>query len=527
MNRDFAQRLRAPDLEGIPFKRRVAIVRARMENEAHGRRFRIVRGLTYAATLIAICASLVTLTMAAQDAHWAFAREQRGEAFRLKRAMWDIEDRVYRDDNARRYFISRVREYQGRLGHLAPRFLAQTPQHRLFRQPNLPQESGAFFEAFSGGAGTSGVCSTTAPTGAKGEVLTLTRASSATCTRTATGGLATTLIADGDLVTLSTNVARVEYDSVGTLGLLVEAARTNINLRSEEIDDAAWAAISSPSAATLNGACGTSPLAAPFSMPEDYTFAATSGAESSGRRGSNPTGCGSVACTYSYFVKGVGGSGTIDICGWGTTASCAACAYNDTTWTRCIVTATIAGTPSVFIGNSSANNGGVARSSNRVCVTGADAEAGAYATSYIPTTSAAVTRAAETATFAVTGTSQVISMAATGWPEWSTAVSSATLLATNGANASSLYQFGGCRFLTGGVNTIATWTAGSMRWAGWDNGASRNISCGANSATAATGAAASRWGTTLGIGDGTPAGIFQFDGIVSRVCVDPDPARCR
>lgn len=51
--------------------------------------------------------------------------------------------------------------------------LAQTPQHRLFRQPNLP--TGAAFAAFEAfplsGAGTFGACSTTPPTGARGEVL--------------------------------------------------------------------------------------------------------------------------------------------------------------------------------------------------------------------------------------------------------------------------------------------------------------------------------------------------------------------
>lgn len=61
--------------------------------------------------------------------------------------------------------------------------LAQTPQHRLFLQPNLPQGPDfAFFEAFpANGAGTNGACSTTPPTAAKGEALTFARASVAEC----------------------------------------------------------------------------------------------------------------------------------------------------------------------------------------------------------------------------------------------------------------------------------------------------------------------------------------------------------
>ena len=118
-----------------------------------------------------------------------------------------------------------------------------TPDSRVTRVERVPggrMEGGrggvkawAFFEAFPlGGAGTTAACSTTPPTGAKGEALTFARTGNATCTRTATGGLATSGIANGDLVVMSANQPRVEYDSAGTLGLLVESARTNSALRS-------------------------------------------------------------------------------------------------------------------------------------------------------------------------------------------------------------------------------------------------------------------------------------------------------
>lgn len=105
----------------------------------------------------------------------------------------------------------------------------------------------AFFEAFnSRGMGTFGACSTTAPTGAKGETLTFSRASSAVCTKTASGGLAASGIADGDLVLLSSNVARVEYDSASKLKLLVEPAGTNLLLQYLALDNAAWSDVGTP-----------------------------------------------------------------------------------------------------------------------------------------------------------------------------------------------------------------------------------------------------------------------------------------
>ena len=99
----------------------------------------------------------------------------------------------------------------------------------------------AFFEfAPSGGAGMGAPCACTTPTGAKGEALTFTRASNGTCTKTTTGGLTTTGIANGDLVVCSSNQPRVEYDSQGVLGLLVDSAGTNSVLRSQEVNNAAW-----------------------------------------------------------------------------------------------------------------------------------------------------------------------------------------------------------------------------------------------------------------------------------------------
>ncbi len=134
---------------------------------------------------------------------------------------------------------------------------------------------------------------------------------------------------------------------------------------------------------------------------EDYTFPATAAAESSGRYQSTAA-CGSISCAYTYYVKGHSGSGTLDLCSWGATASCTDCTYNPTTWTRCERVATISGSPGVFIGNSTANNGGTVRAANRVFVWGTQLEAGVAATSYVATAGTAVARTVERASFALT-----------------------------------------------------------------------------------------------------------------------------
>ncbi len=111
------------------------------------------------------------------------------------------------------------------------RFTTRTPQGRNTR--GLLSDSLPFFEAFpASGAGTTTACSTTPPTGAKGEALTFTRSSVAECYSN-----------DGQTLTqLAANQPRVSSGHVGDsqLGLWDENASQNDILHARDPSQAAW-----------------------------------------------------------------------------------------------------------------------------------------------------------------------------------------------------------------------------------------------------------------------------------------------
>lgn len=252
----------------------------------------------------------------------------------------------------------------------------------------------AFFEfAPAGGLGMGAACACTTPTGAKGEALTFTRDSAGTCLKGST-----LAIANGDMVTCSTDQPRVMYggDGTGGLGLLVEPARTNTALRSQEIeiDGGVWLPLNQVSAAPLvTSNAGVAPDGT--TTAERIQFAACTAGNYSVVY--QPNACAGGSNTRSVFLKGVSGSGTTTINpGSGAAQSCS---FNATTWTRC-VQENVAVAAHVMIGNNCAPGGTL--SAADVYVWGAQCELGASASSYIPTAGSTVERKGELATFALT-----------------------------------------------------------------------------------------------------------------------------
>lgn len=404
----------------------------------------------------------------------------------------------------------------------------------LNRSGNRPRENYAFFEfAPASGAGMGTACACTTPTGAKGEAMTFARTGDATCSKQ---GLATTGIANGDLVVCTANQPRVE-SSGGVLGLRVEGARTNVLPRSSELDNAAWVldfsgggvvptrtanAAVAPDGTTSGerlqfSACPTAGDASLF-----YQLHATSGASAS-----------------TIFCRGNGSTQTISVCSFGSTGSsgCTPVSCPSTSWSRVQDLRTATGTGGLVVGcnNLATYAGGSNTGAADVFLWGAQQEMGAtFATSYIPTTSAAVTRNAETAIATISaGLSQSQGSAAiTFTPLWSTATptlfrllefdSSGRVAYSNTGNGVNIFD---------GTNDIGnTWTLSvgtPVRvWGSWA-GATLSINDGTDTATGAfDGTFGAGALTSLSLGYGA-SGPGQANGIITRVCVDPDPTRCR
>ena len=401
------------------------------------------------------------------------------------------------------------------------RFCSRTGQgrtHRGFQCDDL-----AFFEAFpASGAGTSGACGTTAPTGAKGEALTFSRGSNGTCQKTATGGLVNTGIANGDLVVLSSNVARVEYDSGGVRGLLVELGGTNLNLQSANLADAVYTSIGAPTV-TANTTVS----------PDNTTTMATiqdnSGAAQEGRQQVIVATAGQPY-TLSVFVK-AGTLSSVTVSLDGTTATCTS--LSATTSTRCIVTDASASGVAI---NAQVLGGTVVGDTGTFIAWGQQVELGSFASSYIPTAAGTATRVADDATMAFTSTLLASgSIAATTWSVTGGLPSNAGWFTVAGPTRTNFRDgfigfansFAGSFYSNatqGFANTVVV-SAGTNRMAGFWGAAGTGWLVNGSGATGAgvSDTVAVSWFNLMNYnGSGT-----NIHGIISRVCLDPSPARCR
>jgi hypothetical protein len=236
-------------------------------------------------------------------------------------------------------------------------------------------------------------------------LITFTRASSATYIDSA-----------GTLQTAAVDVPRFDHNPTTgeSLGLLVEEARTNLLLRSEEFDNASWAksnitisanSVSAPNgtvtADTLtdsnDGAAAAHSVITPtqsFTSGLAYTVSVYAQAGSlDGIAFIFP----SAAFTSNLNARFNISTGTIQNLDSGLTGSITAVGGG---WYRCSATATATATASntVQIRTATASSSFYqGNGTGTIFLWGAQLEAGAFPTSYIPTTTAAATRNADVA----------------------------------------------------------------------------------------------------------------------------------
>ena len=246
-------------------------------------------------------------------------------------------------------------------------------------------------------------------------------------TWTRAGATATTILSTGLVSsTIAANTGRSYYDptTLQYLGGLLEEARTNLCLQSQALDDAAWTKANST--ITANAISSPDGTTTADKIVENTATAAHLAVSSFGTITANAT------CTVSAFVKsgerariridladaGVNGCqalfnlGTVSVTssgalGTGTYTSSSITAFPNG-WFRLVVTgkvdaAAVSAGIRILLADGAGSISYTGDGSSGAYAWGAQLEAGAFATSYIPTTAATVTRAADVATCPISG----------------------------------------------------------------------------------------------------------------------------
>lgn len=374
------------------------------------------------------------------------------------------------------------------------------------------------------GAGMGSACACANVTSAQGGALTVTRASSAWCSKQ--GTWQSTGIIPGDLVSCGNNLPRVEADGSGFLGLQFEYSATNLLLRSEEIDNGAWA-----NTATVTANAATAPNnATAADVIDDTSAVAVQSATQVYVVGGTATYTPSVFCragTLSAVTLTAAGSG-------GGTVTCSATGLGATNYTR-LGCASTSLTTNITLTITPGDNPAAAVTGSVQCW-GAMLEATSLGMrSYITSVAAAGTRAIDTPTAsrpaALAGNSYCARAYVTPNFNGTVAGNSGLLLGT-GSNDRWLFRASGSSGRISAFNgSVQVDTGADVPYVRGTAQLFRVISTGA--AVSLVGGAgtvgpsaftAATPGATFEIGGSVAVG--GTEGVISRIMADPDQSRC-
>lgn len=198
----------------------------------------------------------------------------------------------------------------------------------------------------------------------------------------------------GLIETVSSNVPRLDYLNSSCPRLLLEPQRTNIATYSEQFNNAAWLNGQNVGAATIT--------ANNIISPDGYVDADRIAFPAVGAGGQynvvfQPFTASATAYTASVYLRGQNGGEVVWISFTkdGVNYNRTQCTLT-TAWQRFTLTATLtAGSDNFQIGVDTRDSSQSARSAQTIYAWGAQIESASYASSYIPTTTAAVTRLAD------------------------------------------------------------------------------------------------------------------------------------
>lgn len=330
----------------------------------------------------------------------------------------------------------------------------------------------------------------------------------------------------GTMQSAATNTPRFDYDpaSLQMRGLLIEEARTNSFVQSGDFNNAAWTKVNSTLSAGVSAPDGTTNARGIISNAGVVGYCSVSFTPVAG-----------TAYTVSCFLKAgsltqvilllpgtwwadavtrtaqfiLSGNGSIQsTTGGGASATIQPCSNG---WYRCAITATpdTAAAGGVQMARATANGDGA---TVQHYAWGAQLEAGAFATSYIPTAAAAATRQSDNANMIIGGASWFNPNAGTLYAEYDTERTGPPNMVSGGFSdgtfANTVYFTQNTwTGIIGGVG--ATATSGAVNWNGPINKQIGNWNRTAGVTTSMNAAAASTsspltgspaWGTNLAIG---------------------------